>query len=602
MQLGDDLTAIGDAPFEGCAALTEVVTDSAAAIAWCAANLPETACRNRDTDCGYFYAVTAREVTITGIHDASVATLALPAAIRAYPVVAAGGLANLANLTTVELPETLATLLPEAFRGCTRLYRVTGGTLKRIGANAFRETALRSISLPAQMECIDESAFQGCSRLSLASIDAATIGAHAIEGCNAIASLTLGDSVTTIGEYAFYGCTRLATLAFGTALAEIGANAFPYCTALTDLAIPDSVTRIGDGAFVGCSGLVRLSLGRNLDVIGSNAFLGCTGIREVTIGRTIAIDSFLPDPAQVTAIILSDGIAAIDAFAFFGCTGLQSVVIPDSVTAIGESAFEGCAALTDLAFGNGLTAIDAFAFRDCTALTTLELPDSLASLGEGVFEGCTALYHLRLPDAIAELPEGLFDGCTALATLVFGNGVTAIADGAIPAGTVVCTVNPYVLQYCAAHGIATRPIRSVACRFAAGWNLVGIPFALDDETTARLLRHSLYRLDAVNGCHVAAEAPFLPGEALWLHLKAPMNFSFIGSDDDASGVQVASGWNLASPTGEAEAARPDGESVSEIWRWDAQQGQARPVGEDEAFKPGLGYWLRALREATIWNE
>jgi hypothetical protein len=41
-------------------------------------------------------------------------------------------------------------------------------------------------------------------------------------------------------------------------------------------------------------------------------------------------------------------VTTIGDFAFYNCTGLTSIVIPDSVTSIGSSASEGCSGLTDV--------------------------------------------------------------------------------------------------------------------------------------------------------------------------------------------------------------------------------------------------------------
>ena len=54
--------------------------------------------------------------------------------------------------------------------------------------------------------------------------------------------------------------------------------------------------------------------------------------------------------------------------AFYDCTSLTSVTIPDSVTSIGN-----------------------YAFYDCTSLTSVTIPDSVTSIGDIAFYGCTAL-------------------------------------------------------------------------------------------------------------------------------------------------------------------------------------------------------------------
>ena len=66
-------------------------------------------------------------------------------------------------------------------------------------------------------------------------------------------------------------------------------------------------------------------------------------------------------------------VVGIEAWAFFDCTNLTSLVVSETVESIGEYAFGGCCALTNLT-----------------------LPSSLTSIGTNVFEGCGALVKIRV--------------------------------------------------------------------------------------------------------------------------------------------------------------------------------------------------------------
>ena len=52
------------------------------------------------------------------------------------------------------------------------------------------------------------------------------------------------------------------------------------------------------------------------------------------------------------------GVTSIGGFAFEGCTGLTSVVIPNSVTSIGVSAFNDCTSLKTLCFEDGIETLN----------------------------------------------------------------------------------------------------------------------------------------------------------------------------------------------------------------------------------------------------
>ena len=68
-------------------------------------------------------------------------------------------------------------------------------------------------------------------------------------------------------------------------------------------------------------------------------------------------------------VITFDGdVTTIGEFAFYDCSSLTSVTIPDSVTTIGHRAFYDCSALKSVTIGNGVTTIGSSAFEDCSSL------------------------------------------------------------------------------------------------------------------------------------------------------------------------------------------------------------------------------------------
>ncbi|MGF0039132.1 leucine-rich repeat domain-containing protein, partial [Victivallis vadensis] len=68
--------------------------------------------------------------------------------------------------------------------------------------------------------------------------------------------------------------------------------------------------------------------------------------------------------------------------AFFACTDLTSVTLPNSVTSIGARAFYGCSALTSITIPSGVTSIGDNAFQGCTNLT-----DIYCGFAEGAVSG-----------------------------------------------------------------------------------------------------------------------------------------------------------------------------------------------------------------------
>ena len=185
--------------------------------------------------------------------------------------------------------------------------------------------------------------------------------------------------------------------------------------------------------------------GKSVTSIGAGAFYGCTGLTSITI------------PDSVTSI--GDG-------TFEDCTGLTSITIPNSVESIGSDAFAGCSSLTSInvargnnyysgnngvlfnkkktelirypegksqtsyTIPNSVTSIGDWAFRGCTGLTSITIPDSVTSIGDRAFAGCTGLTSITIPDSVTSIGESAFAGCTGLTSVTLGNGVTSIEDEA----------------------------------------------------------------------------------------------------------------------------------------------------------------------------
>jgi len=104
-------------------------------------------------------------------------------------------------------------------------------------------------------------------------------------------------------------------------------------------------------------------------------------------------DGYVPWYSQrssVKRIDVSAGITSIGDYAFYYCTALPQVTLPDSVTSIGHDAFYYCTGLTQITLPGGLTSIGYCAFQQ-TNLTQITLPASLSSMGNNVFSYCANL-------------------------------------------------------------------------------------------------------------------------------------------------------------------------------------------------------------------
>ena len=84
------------------------------------------------------------------------------------------------------------------------------------------------------------------------------------------------------------------------------------------------------------------------------------------------------------------------------------------ITAIGEEAFYNCTGLTSIEIPNSVTSFDNYALSGCTGLKSVKIPDNLTAIGGGAFRGCTGLTSIEIPNSVTNINYWAFDGCTGL--------------------------------------------------------------------------------------------------------------------------------------------------------------------------------------------
>lgn len=167
----------------------------------------------------------------------------------------AGVLQN-TSITSIVIPQGVATIGQNAFYGCENLATVTfPSTLTRIEGGAFSYTALTSLNLPDGVTHIGHSAFRECNALETVTMtdSVTTMDDNAFDDCDILRSVTLSDQIETIGLQTFSQCKKLETIHLPASLKTIGNDAFQYCESLRSLTLPDGTESIGSLAFRGCS-------------------------------------------------------------------------------------------------------------------------------------------------------------------------------------------------------------------------------------------------------------------------------------------------------------------------------------------------------------
>ena len=296
-----------------------------------------------------------------------------------------------------------------------------------------------------------------------------SIGGYAFSGCSGLTSVTIPNSVTSIGERAFYDCSGLTSPVYNAhcfaymptsykgayiipeGIKQIAGDAFSSCSGLTSITIPNSVTSIEEYAFYDCSSLTSVTIGESVTSIGKYAFSGCSGLpvennlRYADTYLVEAVDKTLStysikegtkwigstafyDCSSLTSITIPNSVTSIEEYAFYGCSGLTSVTIPNSVTSIGERAFSSCSSLASVTIPNSVTSIGKYAFYGCSGLTSVTIPNSVTSIGEYAFSGCSSLTYLSIPGSVIYKKEYTNSETGEIESVDYYNGFMSILD------------------------------------------------------------------------------------------------------------------------------------------------------------------------------
>ena len=98
-------------------------------------------------------------------------------------------------------------------------------------------------------------------------------------------------------------------------------------------------------------------------------------------------------------LVLNNGLAAIDKFAFTYCSSLECIVVPPTVTEIEEGAFLECTQLSLVIHQNGLEVIGSCAFEG-TSIKSIQIPPSVTEISDDAFEHCSSLTRVVFCDMI----------------------------------------------------------------------------------------------------------------------------------------------------------------------------------------------------------
>lgn len=242
--------------------------------------------------------------------------------------------ANSLALENIIIPDTVTSIASNAFAGCTALKSVSlPASITSISNGAFNGcTSLESCIIEGEITSIPQNMFKGCSVLSQFTIPESVteIGGWAFDG-TAFSSLSIPAKVTSIGQSAFQNMksltgevvipssvttlgssifyrSTLSSCKIDAAITEIPASMFSECANLVSVNIPDTVTSIGASAFWKTSALTSIKFPDSLTYIGKNAFTWSV------------VESFVIPPSVTTIEASAFKSGSVNSITFLGNT------------------------------------------------------------------------------------------------------------------------------------------------------------------------------------------------------------------------------------------------------------------------------------------
>ena len=393
------------------------------------------------------------------------------------------------SLTSIEIPNGVKSIEYKTFQSCRSITSITiPNSVTSIGNYAFHGCSPTSVTIPNSVTSIGTHAFEYCGGMKYIIIGSGvtSIGDYALSG---IASLSdvycYAENVPTSNTNIFYNttCSKLHVPASSMEAymttkpwsdfrnvyvityyidgiyynlsgtdATVISGGYKYSG---NVIIPSSisydgktynVTSIESSAFTNCTGLTAVTIPNSVTSIGEGAFKGCTAMTTVTINNDALVsanrsyNSTLETifGSQVKNYILGDEVTSIGKYAFWDCSDLTSVTIPNSVTSIGASAFYNCSGLTSIEIPSSVMSIAGSAFNSCSGLTSIVVVDGNTMYDSR--DGCNAIIETSsntlirgcqntvIPSGVITIGTYAFSNCTGLISIEIPSSVTTIGE------------------------------------------------------------------------------------------------------------------------------------------------------------------------------
>ena len=383
--------------------------------------------------------------------------IVIPSEYKGKPVTYVGSFANLSNIESVVIPDSVTIVYVGAFENCNNLKSyaapfcgssgersyfsdVFGGTmpdsLKEVKFTSPRNltsdpslqsSVIEKITIVCdRLESVDSYMFSDCSSLEEVIFEGessvASIEIECFANCTSLRSVTLPESIKILDYGTFENCSSLESVVLPVGLQEISGAVFKG-SSIGSIVIPVTVASIRDNAFEG------MKNGAEILFEGNSA-----SFDNVSYPDGVAVSYFynnVTTDAEYDYVLVGD-VAYITRYKGQG----GQVTVPVEIDGYGVISYRGAFNKNENAvkvvFEEGVTEISPYMFDNCYSLNEVVLPASLKNIGDKAFYSCERLsvIDLSVAEALESIEDNAFGFCKSLNEVYIPSSVKNIGNNA----------------------------------------------------------------------------------------------------------------------------------------------------------------------------
>lgn len=201
---------------------------------------------------------------------------------------------------------------------------------------------------------------------------------------------------------------------------------------------------VPNGLFRDSFAFIRRAEIIDAESIGTYAFYQCSGLAELILpeGLKTIGDSAFTSGCVVPNLILPSSIETIGKSAFHNCKSIVSANLPEGLKVLGANAFYNCGLEGVVGIPASLESIggDAYYYNKNITAVIWKAISAILSSGNGPFRGCTGITEFVIADNVRTVPDGLCNGLTGLKSITLPASVESIGKQAFYGASALKTV------------------------------------------------------------------------------------------------------------------------------------------------------------------